>query len=445
MEQLLTQRGFDVSHFNKLNSKHLTYLKQVLALSETHMRADQPTVLEPIEGYKTWSTERQGNDKGGGGLTIIYKESLTAHQWTPMVPDNLAYVSKERQWLLLDTQGSKKCAFLSIYMACQSSNSDHFIQWNEDLLTIVTQEAINLKRQGFMVLSMGDYNTRIGRVPGLEGNTPDVNRNFPMFMGFITEVNLFILNTLPLSKGLFTRFMTGKDHSSESLLDYGLADGDNVHRVTSFIIDENARYECGSDHALLECDIILGPNPHLTWNVQEVVQYDINDNTDFTNYRSNLELGLKTIPLAKFEALEATEMLPHISENLNKSAKETFGLKVKKQKRGTRLPKPIIKMIHAKNHLARTLRQADHDHDEAAKLLDELVQLKLRIKESITDLKVQKRNRLRTKILRADPTRRRFWRFIKSQTKAAGTISAINKVSFMNLIISSFCSSIIHL
>ena len=65
-----------------------------------------------------------------------------------MVPDNLAYVSKERQWLLLDTKGSKKCAFLSIYMACQSSNSDHFIQWNEDLLSIVTPEAINSRDRG---------------------------------------------------------------------------------------------------------------------------------------------------------------------------------------------------------------------------------------------------------------------------------------------------------
>ena len=225
--------------------------------------------------------------------------------------------------------------------------------------------------------------------------------------------------------------MTGKDHSSESLLDYGLADGDNVHRVTSFIIDEDARYECGSDHALLECDIILGPNPHLAWNIQEVVQYDINDNTDFTNYTSNLELGLKSISLAKFEALEATEMLPHISENINKSAKETFGLKVKKQKRGTRLPKTIIKMIHAKNHLARTLQKDDphRDHDETTRLHDELVLLKLRVKESITDIKVQKRNRLRTKILKADPTRRRFWRFLKSQTKAAGNIFCNYKVS----------------
>ena len=278
---------------------------------------------------------------------------------------------------------------------------------------------------------MGDYNTRIGKVPGLEENTPDVNRNFPMFMGFITEVNLFILNTLPLSKGLFTRFMTGKDQSSKSLLDYGLADGDNVHRVTSFIIDEDARYECGSDHALLECDIVLGPTPHLVWNVQEVVQYDIHDNTDFTDYQTHLELGMQTISLAKFSDLDATEMLPHISGNINISAKETFGLKVKKQKRGLRLPKPIITMIHAKNHLAKTLQQSEPhlDQGDTAKLHEELAHLKLCIKESITDIKVQKRNRLRTKVLRADPSRRRFWRFLKSQTKAAGNISAINKAS----------------
>ena len=37
---------------------------KVLALSETHCRADQPGVLEPIQGYKSWHTERSGADKG---------------------------------------------------------------------------------------------------------------------------------------------------------------------------------------------------------------------------------------------------------------------------------------------------------------------------------------------------------------------------------------------
>ena len=60
-------------------------------------------------------------------------------------------------------------------------------------------------------------------------------------------------------------------------------------------------------------------------------------------------------------------------------------------------------MIHAKNHLAKTLQQSDQG--DTAKLHDELAHLKLRIKESITDMKVQNRNRLRTKVLRADPSR----------------------------------------
>ena len=56
--------------------------------------------------------------------------------------------------------------------------------------------------------------------------------------------------------GLFTRFMdNGNREGSKSLLDYGAIDNDHVHTVTSFTIDENARYSCGSDHALLECII----------------------------------------------------------------------------------------------------------------------------------------------------------------------------------------------
>ena len=83
----------------------------------------------------------------------------------------------------------------------------------------------------FYLLFSQFINTRIGQVPGLEGNTKDVNSNHPMFMGFVSEVNLFILNTLPISKGLFTRFMTGSQTGSESLLDYGLVDVDHVNTV----------------------------------------------------------------------------------------------------------------------------------------------------------------------------------------------------------------------
>ena len=169
----------------------------------------------------------------------------------------------ERQWLLITSQ-KEKCAFLHCYIACQSPKNDSFIKWNEDLFYLITQEAIKLRKQGFMVLAMGDFNSRVGALPGLEGNTPDINRNQPMFMNLLTEVNLLILNTLPTAKGLFTRFMNNSGlPGSKSLLDYGIVDNEHSHTVTTFTIDEDARFAAGSDHALLECDIVFGTHPHV--------------------------------------------------------------------------------------------------------------------------------------------------------------------------------------
>ena len=77
---------------------------------------------------------------------------------------------------------------------------------------------------------MGDFDTRVGQMDGLEGNTSDTNSNFPMFTTFIQQVNMTILNTLPISQGLFTRFMDKAGTTgSKSLLDYGLIDNDHLN------------------------------------------------------------------------------------------------------------------------------------------------------------------------------------------------------------------------
>ena len=137
---------------------------------------------------------------------MLYKNTLTAHEWNPSVPPNLTYIKNERQWLLLDNK-KQRCAFLHLYIACQNNKSDAFLQWNEDLFFLITQEAVRLKKQGFVIIGMGDFNSRVGNLPGLDFNTPDTNKNTPMFINFITEINLLIMNTLPITKGTFTRFM----------------------------------------------------------------------------------------------------------------------------------------------------------------------------------------------------------------------------------------------
>ena len=209
-----------------------------MALSETFGREGKPDILKKVMGYELWLSERSSHAKGGGGLALLYKDTLMAHEWTPHVDAEHQYVEKERQWLLIHGDGNNKIAFLNCYIACQSFTSDAFIQWNEHLFHMISKEAVYLKQKGFMLLAMGDFNTRVGQMPGLEGNLPDVNRNFTMFTNLISQSSLVIINTLPLCTGLFTWFK----RDQKSLLDYGLVDADHVQKISSFNIDEDAFY-----------------------------------------------------------------------------------------------------------------------------------------------------------------------------------------------------------
>ena len=86
--------------------------------------------------------------------------------------------------------GVEKLALLHVYIACQTNQNDGFLEWNERLFGLITAETIKLRRQGFTVLALGDFNTRVGQIPGLEANHPSVNRNTPMFLDFIKQANL---------------------------------------------------------------------------------------------------------------------------------------------------------------------------------------------------------------------------------------------------------------
>jgi hypothetical protein len=157
-----------------------------------------------------------------------------------------------------------------------------------------------------------------------------------MFINFLNEINLLIMNTLPITKGTFTRFMGSS----------------------------------GSD-----------------------------------------------------------QMLPHITETINQSALKCFGLKVKKKNRGKKRPRHVIDLINAKNVLAKDLANKPGILDPK-----ETKQLQAQIKDAKATILLGRRNHVRSKLLLADPTRKRFWRFLKSQTKAAGQITALqdkdNKMVF---------------
>ena len=358
---------------------------------------------------------------------MIYRETLEAHPWEPEVNPEYKYLEKERQWLLIKGNDGQKMAFLHCYLACQSFTSNDFIKWNEDLCQLISKEAVSLKSTGHIILAMGDFNTHVGLIPGLEGNNPGTNRNEPIFMSFLKEVNLLIINTLPICKEVFTWFRGDR----KSLLDYGLIDGDNVGYVSSFTIDEKARHACGSDHALLECKLLFGTTPRINWNYQDVLHYKFNDNTDFTNYKSELEDTISEHSLEEFSDMSTSEMLDHLVKSINNTARKVFGISIKKKGKGRKLPRDLIAKIKEKERVSQSLHEAYSAQDpvEIDRLKDEFMEIKGKVNEQLCEGRLRKRNKLRANLLNNDPNRKKFWRFIKTQIKKAGNIPALeNKV-----------------
>ena len=310
---------------------------------------------------------------------IIYRKDLSVHKHTPVVPSHLEYIAKERQWLLIGN-GRSRTAFLHCYIACQTTRNTDYMKWNEDLFHIMAEEAKVLKRQGFMVLALGDFNSRIGRVPGLEYNTPDSNDNAPMFMNFVNETNLLIINTLPIAKGQFTWFMDKPGRNgAKSLLDYGLIDHDKADTVTSFVIDENARFAAGSDHALLECTILLKQSPKIKWSFHDSIQYNITDKTDYEEFRLALDTVIKGVSVSQFSKLSATEMLPYLTDRIKETAQTTIGIRVRRKRRGRRLPQEIIQIIKEKNRLSQRIANSDvaneSDNQELSRLKEMIISI----------------------------------------------------------------------
>ena len=311
-----------------------------MALSETHSRNDVPWTFPSIPGYTHWRWERSEGDKGGGGLCILYREHLHPHRWIPVIPESLKYLEKERQWLLFDN-GVEKLAFLHCYMACSTARNDDYLAWNEDLFHMMSQEIKLIREQGFIVMSMGDFNSKVGNIAGLEMNRPTRNSNGNMFLNFVSQSSLFILNTLPIAKGTFTRFMDDTSTpESMSLLDYGLLDHDKVHTVTSFAIDSEARHACGSDHGLLVATLTFSARARVNWSFQEGVKFNIRDHTKYDKYQGCLDEVARSIPIHEFDNLSIEGKLAHINRSIMEAGTSSIGVVTcKKRTKNRTLPK----------------------------------------------------------------------------------------------------------
>ena len=91
------------------------------------------------------------------------------------------------------------------------------------------------------------------------------------------------------------------------------------------------------------------------------------------------------------------------------------------------MPPSIVEKIKNKNNYAKIVRSARLNYSSGQiKIMEHrLNEMRQEIKNSISDHKLTKKKRLRSKILLADPTRRKFWRFIKHLGETSSNITAL--------------------
>ena len=107
------------------------------------------------------------------------------------------------------------------------------------------------------MVSMGDFNSKIGRIEGLEFNNPILNENEASFTRFVGDHGLVIVNTLPFATKKFTRFPYWGDDRAKSVLDYALVDSNFISNVSRFVVVEPPRFDFELDHVLIECNVSI--------------------------------------------------------------------------------------------------------------------------------------------------------------------------------------------
>ena len=206
-----------------------------------------------IPGYKVKEFNRSdaAHDKMGGGIAVYMRQSegLLFDTFMPSITDpNLHYVRNERVWITTHSL-RMKTAICTAYLGYQSDDDKHK-DWNDGILHVLLLEAASLRSQGYRVVFMGDFNSRVGSAPGkgIAGNTPDITKNGERFIAFLNGGNFTHINgQSDLTTGLWTR----QRANSRSVLDYAVISNEHLHTVQSLFIDDHGIFGGGSDHNFL--------------------------------------------------------------------------------------------------------------------------------------------------------------------------------------------------
>ena len=193
--QLLKEQGFDV-----------------FGVAETFLRNDWEVQME---GYKWFGVGRTGGGKASGGVGMLVQDSLR-----PQMRGG-----RDGAVLWVECNGGRRKVMIGVvYINPEGVRVAETKRMYEKL----EQEVKEMREQGKVILTMGDFNGRIGAG---RGGDEVINANG-------------------------RREVASKD--KQSTIDYMVVSKEDEHRVTKVTVDDEGQMDVGSDHCVLKLEVDMG-------------------------------------------------------------------------------------------------------------------------------------------------------------------------------------------
>ena len=142
-----------------------------------------------------------------------------------------------------------------------------------------------------------------------------------------------------------------------------------------------------------------------------------------------LNSKLETTKISKFGNLPTDSMYEHILHSATTAGVESFGYRQGIKKKPPKLNANILAEIAARNNLEKELRvmenSEDHDENLLALKREELKLKRSSVKILLKENKLRKLGKIRSSLLKNDPTKKKFWKFVKTKMFAEANISAV--------------------
>ena len=439
---LLNVDGLSESSFADVKNVLSSKAPDICILLETKRRLEDDCFSLDVPGYEVSEHRRSdiAGDKGGGGIAVFTRkaEGLIFNDHDPdLVDHEHGFVRAERVWKTVRT-GKGKTAVCAVYAGFQAPD-DVNAEWNTALFSVLNQEVAALRRDGFRVVLLGDFNGHVGDTPGIGvvGNKPSINKNGRRFIDFLQDSHCVHVNGHQhLTTGLWTRQRAG----ISTVLDYAVIASEHLPSVVSMLIDDQGVFGGGSDHNWIFLDLADNfvrklrvsnlPKKKPSWNISH--------NQDWSGFQENLDALVD----ATNKELDASDLASRASKILLEAGERHIGLRsglARTSMRANAIPRNLVDELQLKRHLEKNwksrcslysstpvmLRTPEllHSVEEAESLYQ---QQRLKVDNSFSLLRRSNRMKILQRCSRnTNESKRYFWSHVSKKALNSSEIEAV--------------------